>query len=136
MPGYTVIHIRILMQRLVEPKYYPIRWDMFSRTSILWMGLIRESMKIKKIFFGIGIHSTRWKHAGFMSLPYTWSEEQSGLQTGNIPVSLFQIILRMFRIIMNTITMNGAGKLLPVFLPICADWWMPLLPMLMASVNI
>lgn len=23
--------------------------------------------------------------------------------------------------------MNGAGKLLPVFLPICADWWMPLL---------
>ena len=62
-----------------------------------------------------------------MSLPYTWSEEQSGLQTGNIPVSLFQIILRMFRIIMNTITMNGAGKLLPVFLPICADWWMPLL---------
>ena len=80
--------------------------------------------------------STRWKHAGFMSLPYTWSEEQSGLQTGNIPVSLFQIILRMFRIIMNTITMNGAGKLLPVFLPICADWWMPLLPMLMASVNI
>ena len=28
---------------------------------------------------------------------------------------------------MNTITMNGAGKLLPVFLPICADWWMPLL---------
>lgn len=91
------------------------------------MGLIRESMKIKKIFFGIGIHSTRWKHAGFMSLPYTWSEEQSGLQTGNIPVSLFQIILRMFRIIMNTITMNGAGKLLPVFLPICADWWMPLL---------
>lgn len=29
------IHIRILMQRLVEPKYYPIRWDMFSRTSIL-----------------------------------------------------------------------------------------------------
>ena len=101
-----------------------------------YVGLIRESMKIKKIFFGIGIHSTRWKHAGFMSLPYTWSEEQSGLQTGNIPVSLFQIILRMFRIIMNTITMNGAGKLLPVFLPICADWWMPLLPMLMASVNI
>ncbi len=92
------------------------------------MGLIRESMKIKKIFFGIGIHSTRWKHAGFMSLlPYTWSEGQSGLQTVNIPVSLFQIILRMFRIIMNTITMNGAGKLLPVFLPICADWWMPLL---------
>ena len=40
-----------------------------------------------------------------------------------------------FRIIMNTITMNGAGKLLPVFLPICADWWMPLLPMLMASMN-
>ena len=91
------------------------------------MGLIRESMKIKKIFFGIGIHSTRWKHAGFMSLPYTWSEEQSGLQTGNIPVSMFQIILRMFRIIMNTITMNGAGKLLPVFLPICADWWMPII---------
>ena len=90
----------------------------------------------KKIFFGIGIHSTRWKHAGFMSLlPYTWREGQSGLQTGNIPVSLFQIILRMFRIIMNTITMNGAGKLLPVFLPICADWWMPLLPMLMASMN-
>ena len=28
---------------------------------------------------------------------------------------------------MNTITMNGAGKILPVFLPICADWWMPLL---------
>ena len=35
----------------------------------------------------------------------------------------------------NNITMNGAGKLLPVFLPICADWWMPLLPMLMASMN-
>lgn len=35
----------------------------------------------------------------------------------------------------NTITMNGAGKLLPVFLPICADWWMPLLSMLMASMN-
>jgi len=31
--------------------------------------------------------------------------------------------------------MNDAGKLLPVFLPICADWWMPLLPMLMASMN-
>ena len=33
------------------------------------MGFDWESMKIKKIFFGIGIHSTRWKHAGFMSLP-------------------------------------------------------------------
>ena len=75
---------------------------------------------------------TRWFH---VASSIYMEEGQSGLQTGNIPVSLFQIILRMFRIIMNTITMNGAGKLLPVFLPICADWWMPLLPMLMASMN-
>ena len=30
-----IIHIRILMQRWVEPKYYPIRWDMFSNEHLM-----------------------------------------------------------------------------------------------------